>query len=104
MRWDPDIIVCRDAPTKPEILADPRWSNVTAVRNQQVFANPTGVYVWSVRSAESALQPLWAAKTFHPDLFPELDMAAEVKNFYSTFYSYDLSDDQVNAILNPTDT
>jgi iron complex transport system substrate-binding protein len=70
LKWDPDIIVCRDAATKPQILADPRWTNVAAVRNHRVYTNPQGVYVWSVRSAESALQPLWAAKTFHPDLFP----------------------------------
>lgn len=64
LKWNPDIIVCRDADTKQQILADPRWSNVTAVRNHRVYINPQGVYVWSVRSAESALQPLWAAKTF----------------------------------------
>lgn len=45
------------------------------------------------------LQPLFLAKTLHPDLFPNLDLTAEVKNFYSKFYSYQLSDAQVNAIL-----
>lgn len=102
LRWDPDVVICRDFPTRAEILGDPRWQRVTAVRDQKVFVNPTGVYVWSVRSAESALQPLWAATTFHPELFADIDMAQEVKKFYSTFYSYDLSDEQVAAILNPT--
>lgn len=102
VKWNPDIIVCRDAATKPQILSDPRWSNISAVRNHRVYVNPQGVYVWSVRSAESALQPLWAAKTFHPDLLPDIDMNSEVKNFYHQFYSYDLSDQQVDAILNPS--
>jgi iron complex transport system substrate-binding protein len=101
VKWNPDIIVCRDAATKPQILADPRWSNIAAVRNHRVYTNPQGVYVWSVRSAESALEPLWAGKTFHPGLFPNLDMTSEVRNFYHQFYSYDLSDQQINAILNP---
>ena len=101
LKWNPDIIVCRDPATKPQILADPRWSAVSAVRNNRVYVNPSGVYVWSVRSAESALEPLWAAKTFHPDLFPNLDVANEVKKFYAQFYSCQLSDQQVNAILNP---
>lgn len=26
VKWNPDIIVCRDAATKPQILTDPRWS------------------------------------------------------------------------------
>ncbi|MGH3781132.1 MAG: ABC transporter substrate-binding protein [Pseudonocardiaceae bacterium] len=101
LKWNPDIIVCRDVDTKRQIIADSRWSNVAAVRNHRVYINPQGVYVWSVRSAESALEPLWAAKTFHPDLFPNIDMANEVKKFYSQFYSYNLSDQQTNAILNP---
>jgi iron complex transport system substrate-binding protein len=79
VKWNPDIIVCRDAATKSQILADPRWSNIAAVRNHRVYVNPQGVYVWSVRSAESALQPLWAGKTFHPDLFPDIDMTREVQ-------------------------
>jgi iron complex transport system substrate-binding protein len=101
LKWNPDIIICRDPDTKQQILADSRWSNIAAVRNKRVYINPSGVYVWSVRSAESALQPLWAAKTFHPDLFPSLDMANEARNFYAQFYSYKLSDEQIEKILNP---
>jgi hypothetical protein len=74
--------VCRDSATKPQILADARWSNIAAVRNHRLYVNPQGVYVWSVRSAESALQPLWAAKTFHPDLFADIDMTNEVRQSY----------------------
>lgn len=100
-RWNPDVIVCRDSATKKEILQDPRWAGITAVRTNRVLVNPKGVFVWSVRSGESALQPLWAAKIFHPDLFAGLDMRKEVHDFYQSFYSYNLSDQQLDAILNP---
>lgn len=101
VRWNPDFVVCRDAATKKEILQDPRWAAVTAVRNNHVLINPKGVFVWSVRSGESALEPLWAAKTFHPELFADLDMRKEVHDFYQSFYSYNLSDQQLDGILNP---
>ena len=101
IRWNPAYIICRDGPTKTQILGDPRWRTIAAVRANKVLINPKGVYVWSVRSAESALQPLWAAKTFHPDLFADLDMTAEVKRFYQQFYNYTLTDQQTAAILNP---
>jgi iron complex transport system substrate-binding protein len=101
VRWNPDFIVCRDTATKQQILQDPRWRGIAAVRDNRVLINPKGVFVWSVRSGESALQPLWAAKTFHSDLFADLDMRKEVRNFYQTFYSYKLSDQQLDGILSP---
>ena len=40
------------------------------------------------------------AKTLHPDLFKDLNMIKEIKNYYSEFYNYNLTDDQANRILN----
>ncbi|WP_131773790.1 ABC transporter substrate-binding protein [Protofrankia symbiont of Coriaria myrtifolia] len=99
--WNPDVIVCRDPSTCNEIRKDDRWSTVAAVRNNRVLPNPRGVFVWAARSAEAALQPLWVAKTLHPDRFQDVDISHEVKTFYSTFYSYNLTDAEVNEILNP---
>lgn len=101
LAWNPDIIICRDPETKQEILQDARWRTIAAVRNDRVIVNPAGVFVWSVRSAESALQPLWAAQTFHPDRFPDLDIRQVVRDFYQKFYSYSLSDQQLDQIFNP---
>jgi iron complex transport system substrate-binding protein len=102
LRWNPDFIICRDPATRQQILQDPRFRSIAAVRNNHVIIDPQGVFVWSVRSGESALQPLWAAKTFHPHLFANFNMRTEVRTFYQTFYSYKLSNQQVNEILNPT--
>lgn len=100
-KWNPDVIICREPATKKAIMADPRWSNVAAVKNNRVEVSPRGVFIWSVRSAEAALQPLWAAKVLNPDKVKDLDMRKEVKDFYAQFYSYNLSDQQIDGILNP---
>lgn len=100
--WNPDFIVCRDAATVQQILSDPAWSSVTAVKNHAVYAAPEGAFDWPVRSLESALQPLWAAKTFHPDLFASINLVQSVKTFYSEFYSYNVSTAQAQAILDRT--
>jgi iron complex transport system substrate-binding protein len=99
---NPDYIICRDPSTKPKILQDPRWANVTAVRENHVLVQPQGIFPWNVRSAEAAIQPVWAAKTFHPDLFPGIDMRQVVKDFFQQFYSYTLTEAQVDYALNPT--
>jgi len=39
------------------------------------------------------------AKTLHPDLFQDLNMTNEVKDYYSRFYHYNLTDDEANRIL-----
>ncbi|CUU55300.1 iron complex transport system substrate-binding protein [Parafrankia irregularis] len=101
--WNPDYIFCRDHTTCEEILKDDRFAEVAAVRNHHVITNPRGVFVWSARSAESALQPLWVAKTLHPDKFADVDIEKEVKEFYTTFYNYKLTDAEVDGILAPTE-
>lgn len=102
IKWNPDVIITTAIDGKNAILKSDQWKDINAVKNNKIFVNPKGVYLWSVRSAEAALQPLWAAKILHPDLFSDIDINKEMKNFYSTYYNYSLTDDDVNDILNPT--
>ncbi|ACV23481.1 corrinoid ABC transporter substrate-binding protein [Slackia heliotrinireducens] len=98
---DPDIIIIGSA--KPEdvdaFLADEQFSGLTAVQNGFVYANPEGVFPWDRYSGEEALQILWAAKFFNPDLFEDVDMVQKTQEFYSKFYGYDLTDDEATRIL-----
>lgn len=97
--WNPQVIVAISPQIQQQLTSNPQYAALTAVHNRQVYACPTGVFAWCASSVEAALQPLWLAKRLHPDLFPTLNLAAEAKDFYSKFYSYQLSDQQVNAIL-----
>ncbi|MDR2031839.1 MAG: ABC transporter substrate-binding protein [Azoarcus sp.] len=99
LAWNPDIIIAISRRTRNAILSDPRWQSIRAVREQRVFVNPGGVNAWCTRAAESALQPLWAAKTLHPSRFADIDLAAETRRFYRLFYNYALSDAEVANIL-----
>ncbi len=100
IKWAPDVIVTSSKDSKAQILKDATVATVPAVKNKKVYVVPTGTYLWSVRSGEGALQPLWLAKTMYPDIFSDLDMSAKVKDFYKTFYGYDIQQDEINAILN----
>ncbi|MDF2505393.1 ABC transporter substrate-binding protein [Clostridium sp.] len=102
IKWNPDVIVTTTLDSKNRILSNAQWKDINAVKNNKVYINPQGVYLWSVRSGEAALQPLWTAKSLHPDMFTNVDMNKETKNFYKTYYNYNLTDDEVNSILNPT--
>ncbi len=41
------------------------------------------------------------AKSLHPTTFADINVNADVKEFYSTFYNCQLTDSEVNTLLNP---
>jgi iron complex transport system substrate-binding protein len=104
LEWDPDIIICRDAEHKSNYMSDARFASLSAVKNNKVFVNPKGVFVWCVRSADEVLQPVWAASVIQPELFGDIDVGAYVKAFYQKYYHYDPSEAEIENILTPTDS
>lgn len=101
VQWNPDVIIVRDAPNKDAILKDERFKNINAVKNNKVYINPKGVNVWCARSGDNALQVLWAAKTLYPDMFTDIDMSKEVKEFYKIYYNYNVNSEDLDDIMNP---
>ncbi|OOM79527.1 ABC transporter substrate-binding protein [Clostridium sp. BL-8] len=103
IKEQPDVIIANTKEAYDYIVDKSngsQWQNVEAVKNNKVYLNPKGTYLWAVRSAEGALQPLWLAKVLHPDLFQDLDINKKVKEFYKNYYNYDLSDQEVDDIMN----
>jgi iron complex transport system substrate-binding protein len=103
--WDPDIIIVGSAPNpqnRQAILDDPRWHDIKAVRHRQVYANPSGAYLWDRHSAEAALQVLWAAKTLYPRAFADVDIRRETAAFYARFFHRTLTAPELDSLLNAT--
>ncbi len=103
--WNPDVIIVGTAPNQASrqlIIDDPRWRQIKAVKEGQVFVNPSGAYLWDRHGAEAALQVLWAAKLLHPALFPDLDLKKETRWFYERFFHYALTDADFASIMNAT--
>jgi iron complex transport system substrate-binding protein len=99
LAWNPQVIVAIDAKVHQQFLSDPKYAALDAVRSHRVYACPVGVFAWCASSSESALAPVFLAKVLHPDLFADLNLNSETNDFYSRFYSYRLSDRQVDEIL-----
>ncbi len=100
LEWDPDVLITgRPQEQVDQVMSDPAWANLTAVKNGRVYSNPRGVFAWDRYGVEAALQPQWCAMTLYPELFEDFDIKAEVKTFYKDFFGYDLSDEQAQMIL-----
>lgn len=102
LKADPDVIVAMNAESAHEMRKDSRWSNLRAVKNNKIYVNPRGMFWWCRETAEEALQILWLAKTIYPEYFRKIDMKKETKYFYKKFYGYDLTESEIQTILNPT--
>lgn len=99
--WNPAVILANEPSAAAYMLTDSKWSALSAVKNNRVYRMPIGISRWGhPGSCETPLAILWTAKTLYPERFHHVDMAAETRAFYATFFSYELSDDMVGRILN----
>lgn len=99
MTWAPEVIFTMGNAAREQILNDPALATVPAVVNGKVFTEPEGTYPWSVRSAEGVLMPVFLGTILYPEKFADVSLPDVTKDFYQTYYGYDLSQDQLNAIL-----
>ena len=97
--WAPDVIYTMTNEAKDQMLNDPALATVPAIQNSKVFVSPTGTYPWEVRSAEGTLMPFFLGKIMYPDLFADINLEEKTKEFYKTFYDYELTDTEVQDIL-----
>lgn len=105
--WNPDIIyITNFTETQPEDLLNNTvsgqdWSEVEAVKNGNVHKVPLGIYRWFPPNGDAPLMLKWMAQINHPEQF-DYDINEEIKNYYSDFYKYDLTDENVESILHPS--
>ena len=106
--WDPDVIIITNfTQTQPEDLyenaiGDDDWSSVSAVVNKQVYKMPLGTYRTYTPGVDTPMTLEWMASLLYPELFPEFDLAADVKAYYNDLYGVELTDEQVEAMYHPS--
>ena len=105
--WNPEkIFITNFNDALPEdiynnTLCSADWSSVQAVIDQDVNKIPLGMYRWYVTCSDSPMMLLWMAKQNHPELFEDIDFNETMKDFYSRFYDFTLTDEDIEQILNP---
>lgn len=80
------------------LMADAAWKDIDAVKNGRIYTNPNGLFPWERFGLESALQIPFAASVIHPDLF-EVDLVAEVQDFYREFVGIELTKEQAQFMI-----
>lgn len=106
LRWNPEVVITGyDHISSPgefytKVWSDPRWKNVAAIRNREVYETPQYPFCWIDRppSVNRIIGIKWLARTFYPELFP-YDMREETRHFYETFYHLKVTEAQLDEIL-----
>ncbi|KAF5078033.1 Periplasmic binding protein [anaerobic digester metagenome] len=82
------------------IMTDPMWRSLSAVRNGNVYEAPYGPYSWmgGPPSIQRLLSMIWLGNLMYPDVF-DYDIDERVKEFYSLFFRYDLTDAELDDLM-----
>ena len=98
--WNPEFIFVGsfDDSSPNDILRNPALGQVEAVKKKQVYKMPHGGYRWDPGSHESHLTWQWVANLLHPGRF-HFDVRAAMADSYRFFYRYQLSDTEIDEIL-----
>lgn len=106
--WDPEVLFLNSfsAFTAEDLMNNTAipghdWSGLTAVQNGDVYKMPLGMYYWFAPCSDSPLALQWLAKHLYPELFEDIDMDAEIKDYFQNFYGVTLTDEDLNTLYNP---
>lgn len=105
--WNPStIFITNFTEAQPEDLytnaiGNYDWSAVDAVKNQKVYKMPLGMYRSYTPGADTPVTLLWFAKTTYPELFEDIDIVQEARDYYSEVFGVELTDAQAASIFAP---
>lgn len=105
--WNPDMIFITNFTTAlPKDLYENTigtydWSEVKAVKDKEVYKLPLGMYRTYTPGIDTPITLLWFAKTAYPEMFEDVDLVKETREYYQDIFGIKLTDDQIKSIYNP---
>lgn len=97
---DPDTIITWDRNFYAEVWDDPLWQDIEAVRRKRIYLAPTAPFGWIDRppSINRVMGLRWLAGLFYAERF-SFDLRRDTREFYRLFYSVELSDAELDRLI-----
>lgn len=104
MKWNPQVIITSNPQFYSTVYSDSLWSSVDAVKNKRVYLAPQNPFCWIDRpqGPHLILGTAWTAKMLYPERFANMDLPRLTREFYSEFFHYNLTDKELDSLLNPS--
>lgn len=90
-KWNPEVIVTKTLDEKNQILSDPQWQSIKAVKDGKVYSC---LKYERMDGYQAALSVEWLANTLYPDRYT-FDLKNDAKTFYKEFFGYDITDEEI---------
>ena len=84
---------------KEQLLNDPKWTNINAVKNNNITIVPVGFVSYERYAVESPILLWYSASKLYPNLV-EYDVMVEFKAFFKDYFGIDVSDEKIGYMLN----
>jgi iron complex transport system substrate-binding protein len=98
--WNPDTVITWDPNFYGGVWKDFYWQGVDAVAAGRVYLSPTAPFGWIDRppSLNRMMGVKWLAGLFYPNEVKQ-DLREETRSFYDLFYHVDLTDAELDRLL-----
>lgn len=97
--WDPQVMIVTERSMIDELKSDKLYSDVAAVKTGSIYYIPTVAHVWGNRTVEQPLTIFWTINKLYPEIVSDDMLAEKISYFYSHFFKYDLSGEQLAEIM-----
>lgn len=105
--WNPELIFitnfnqCAPEDLYNNTIGTYDWSEIDAVKNQNAYKMPLGMYRSYTPGIDTPITLMWLAKTAYPDIFADVDVTAEVIKYYKEVFGIELTAEQAESIFAP---
>ena len=103
LSWDPELLLVDSAQIRDTITSDSTFSELKAVKNNNIIVIPKGAMAWAYNGPEEYLNMYFFAKAVHPELFKDIDMEAKTKAFYKEYFGFDLDEADLKHLFSLSD-
>ncbi len=102
LKWNPEVIITMDERFYHNVYRDPKWRFIKAVESKRVYLAPREPFGWFDRPPGINRIPgiVWTAYKLYPQKFKRAEAKRLIREFYTDFYHYHLSDDECESLLN----
>jgi len=101
MIYNPEVIITPEESFYRSVFNDSRWQRIKAVRENRVYLTPDAPFNWFDRppSFMRFLGLKWLMSILYPNEC-SVNLVSATREFFKLFLSAEVSDEQINHILN----
>ena len=102
-QWNPEYIFCTGSTgldyDEDDMLSDPAWSAVEAVKRGNVSTMPAKLDAWDLPGLSCFLGTMYMLRTMYPDYFSAEEFQAEIDDYYTFMFGKTFSADELGYSL-----